>query len=80
MTMHTYTAYLTWDSENWTEEVDFEADARLSVSGVLKEAKRIADADYQPGAVITGLVDVTANTVLYNPLNAPTTTEWWVSV
>lgn len=78
-TMHVYTAWLTWDSENWTEEMDFDADARLSVNGVLKKAKELADKDYEPGYVITGLVDVTVNEVLYNPLNAETSTEWWVS-
>lgn len=75
---HIYTAFLGWPDGS-VEEVDFSASATATPLNIVAEAHAYVANDYEPGWSVIGVVDVSSNEVVYNPLNVPTTIEWWVT-
>lgn len=75
---HIYTAFIGWPDGS-SEEVDFAASGNDTVLNTVAEAHAFIADDYEPGWSLIGIVDVTSNEVIYNPLDVPTTTTWWVS-
>ena len=86
MNKYMYTATLGWDlgtEDAYTEELDFMVLGTPSLSelkaAALVAAKPLYGRGDEEGWELVGIVHQYTNRVLYNPTNAPTTTQWYVT-